>query len=128
MRASGHSLSQKPDDSCLERSSSSKADSAARARQENKKIGKQAMKGIMVGYDDMDGTKAYRIYVPNLKKIVITPDVTFMDFKATTGKIPDVSTLTDQLYNKLEKNDKTSESKSEPNETKQVNETLYTTN
>ena len=88
-----------------------------RKQSPNKKIGRQDMKGIMVGYDDMDGTKAYRIYVPNLKKIVITPDVTFMDFKVITGKIPDV---TDQLYRKLENNDGTNELKPEPNETKQV--------
>ena len=67
----------------------------------NGKIGPQAMKGIMVGYDDADGTKAYRIrvvYVPSFRKIVITPDVTFMDFKVKTGKIPDVSALTESLY------------------------------
>ena len=63
-----------------------------------KKIGAQVMKGIMVGYDDPNGTKAYRIYVPSIKKIVITPDVTFMDFKVTTGKIPDVNTLIDDLH------------------------------
>ena len=43
-----------------------------------------------------------------------------MDFKVTTGKIPDASTLTDQLYRKLENNDGTNELKPEPNETKQV--------
>ena len=42
------------------------------------------MKGVMVGYGDMGGTKAYRIFVPELGKIIITPDVTFMDFKITT--------------------------------------------
>ena len=76
----------------------------------SKKLGKQAMKGIMVGYDDVEGTKAYRIYVPDLKKIVITPDVTFMDFKASTGKVPDVTTLTDQLYNDKQEKQKMDES------------------
>lgn len=62
-------------------------------------IGEQAIKGIMVGYDDMDGTKTYRIYIPSLRKILVAPDVTFVDFKVTTGTIPDVTTLTDQLFN-----------------------------
>ena len=66
----------------------------------NKKLGEQAMKGVMIGYEDMDGTKAYRIFIPEISKVIVTPDVTFMDFKiTTTGKIADVNKLTDQLYN-----------------------------
>ena len=62
------------------------------------KIGEQSMNGIMVRYDDIDGTKAYRIFVPSIRKIVITSDVTFMDFKTTTEKVPDINILTDRLY------------------------------
>ena len=51
----------------------------AKNRAPNGKIGKQALSGRMVGYDDDEGTKAYRVYVPVLRKIVISADVTFLD-------------------------------------------------
>ena len=66
----------------------------------DKKLGKQAMPGIMVGYEDRNGTKAYRVFVPSIKKIAISPDVTFMDFKAkiTGCDNIDVTQLTDISY------------------------------
>ena len=66
-----------------------------------KQLGSQGLRDIMVGYDDPNGTKkAFRIFAPSIRKIVISPDVTFMDFKkAKTGCTPDVTTLTERTYN-----------------------------
>ena len=87
----------------------------------DKKIGDQALKGIMVGYDDCDGTKAYRVYIPHLKKILVTPDVTFMDFKATTGLTPDVEQLTDTpFYNKSRNEEHKSSQQNNQKETPKV--------
>ena len=59
----------------------------------NGKLGKQAMKGFLVGYDDVDGTKAYRVLVG--RKIIISPDVTFLDRIDKGTLMPDVSRLED---------------------------------
>ena len=59
-----------------------------------KKLGKQAIIGRLVGYDDQNGTKGFRILDPKQNKIVTSDDVEFMDDgKTKTGQLPDVSLL-----------------------------------
>ena len=67
-------------------------------------IGSHGLKGIMLGYDDDDGTKAYRIYIPSKRVIAVSPHVTFMDYKAKTGYKPDPSILLGKDPNDIIKN------------------------
>ena len=42
----------------------------------------------MVGFDDIDGIKTYRVYVPEIRTVVVvSPHVDFLDTKATTDWI-----------------------------------------
>ena len=59
----------------------------------NKKLGAQGVEGIFVGYDDVNGTKAYRIFVPERRKVIITTDVTFLEGKKELQSTPDVLSL-----------------------------------
>lgn len=46
------------------------------------KIGARAIKGVMVGYGEVDGKKGYRIYDPAAKRIITSADVRFTDTMA----------------------------------------------
>ena len=61
----------------------------------NKKLGAQAMYGMMCGYnEDINVIDEYRIYVPELRKIVTSPEVTPLNHMIrTTNPAPDVSLL-----------------------------------
>ena len=59
----------------------------------NKKIGDQGIDGKFVGYDEAEGTQAYRVLIPKRNKIMITPDVEFLDSMEDTGETPDTESL-----------------------------------
>lgn len=46
----------------------------------------------------MEQRRTYRIYIPSIKQIIVTPDIIFMDFTVITGKIPNVNIRTDGLH------------------------------
>lgn len=60
------------------------------------KIGGKALPGVFLGYADDSGTKAYKVYVKSIRRVVISPDVTFLDTPTSTnGSTPDVSEMKD---------------------------------
>ena len=67
------------------------------------KIGGKALPGVFLGYADDSGTKAYKVYVKSIRRVVVSPDVTFLDTPSSTngnpisanGSAPDVSEMKD---------------------------------
>ena len=61
----------------------------------DKKLGAQAMYGMMCGYnEDINGVDEYRVYVPALRRIVCSPEVTPLNHMIrTSNPAPDVSQL-----------------------------------
>ena len=58
------------------------------------KLQPRGVPGIMMGYEDALGTKAWRIWVPSLHKIIVTRDAVFMGrMYSTSAPPPDVSLL-----------------------------------
>lgn len=43
------------------------------------KISGKALPGVFLGYADDSGTKAYKVYVKSIRRVVISSDVTFLD-------------------------------------------------
>ena len=63
------------------------------------KIENQARRGFLVGYDHVDGTKAYRVLSKN--EIVISPHVEFLDKIDKGVLMPDVELLQDSTKHKI---------------------------
>ena len=52
------------------------------------------MEGRLLGYDDTEGSKGYVVLIPDLKKVVVSADVTFMnEGTSRSGLLPDVQDL-----------------------------------
>ena len=60
-----------------------------------KKLAIRAMPGFLVGYDNQDGTKAYRVLIEQTRTIMITPHCTFFSRIATGGVMPNVHLMQD---------------------------------
>ena len=55
----------------------------------------RCFKGIMVGYGDPFGLKGWRVYVPELKYIVTSPNVIFNDSMPDSISLRDPSLVVD---------------------------------
>ena len=58
------------------------------------KIAGKALPGTFLGYADDSGTKAYKVYVKSIRRVVLSSDVTFLDTPSSTGgAAPDVTII-----------------------------------
>ena len=63
------------------------------------KLATRSEPGVMVGYDDDQGTRAYRIYLPRNRRVVAAVQVRFTTRRASfTGVAPDVTVIRAQDF------------------------------
>ncbi|CAI7871187.1 unnamed protein product, partial [Closterium sp. NIES-53] len=56
--------------------------------QRRSKLDNRSTAGIMVGYGHLDGTKAYRIYIPSQHRVTLSRDVIFMEHSSPPSDDP----------------------------------------
>lgn len=64
-------------------------------KKKERRLSTLSIKGILIGYDEADGTRGYRVMSDRTGRVFVSPDVEFLDHLGKGNLLPDVHLLCD---------------------------------